>query len=105
VKEYTRSELQQLARQVLPEAVVRIGIVEDVLSTRVLLRIIRTFGYNLFSRGLLKLAYMPVRIMERHKLLNTSHKRMLACPGHDGRFGSYYVEITKSESHLITHRI
>ena len=84
-----------MVSRVLPEADLRISIIEDVLSTRIMLQLIRGLGYNLVSRVLMKLICTPLKYLERTKLIDTDYRKILICPGSDAMFGSYCIELRK----------
>jgi SAM-dependent methyltransferase len=95
VKEYSCDALRGLLTQVLPAHTIQILSIEDVLSTRVRVRIVRAGRGRTWAKVLARLASTPVMWAERAGLIRTDHSGMVKEGSIAPTVGSYYIEVHK----------
>lgn len=93
VKEYTLAEMVAQLAEVVPRGQYRVHAVEDVLSTRVRIRIARAGRNTAPARAVARVAHAPLAWLEKVGMISTSHRNMVHETSMARTVGSWYIEV------------
>jgi SAM-dependent methyltransferase len=95
VKEYSENELRAEIARVLPENCFQVRYVEDVLSTRARLRILRAGRNSIPARAIARIVSGLLVLFETRGLISVGYRAMTRSNYSKQAVGSYWVELRR----------